>query len=135
MFGNICLSSRLSRPKILSLKNFKVSKIVGNFEEIIKVEVHPSQDLSCSILGISEYNPEYVQLPKHPVPKEDVTGPPSSLFYSQSLLPATHDASKADLTKEDVIEPPSSLFYSPHSQSLLPTPIQGSVIEMESPGL
>ena len=135
MFGNICLSSRLSRPKILSLKNFKVSKIVGNFEEIIKVEVHPSQDLSCSILGISEYNPEYVQLPKHPVPKEDVTGPPSSMFYSQSLLTTAHDAPKADLPKDDVIGPPSSLFYSPHSQSLLPTPIQGSVIEMESPGL
>ena len=76
-----------------------------------------------------------MQLPKHPVPKEDVTGPPSSLFYSQSLLPTAHDASKADLPKEDIIGPPSSLFYSPHSQSLLPTPIQGSVIEMESPGL
>ena len=54
---------------------------------------------------ISEYHHDYPELPKHPVPKEDVTPPGSSLFYQ------------------------------PQPQPILQTILQGSMIEMDPSGV
>ena len=63
----------------------------------------------CSYLfifvGIPEYPHDYPELPKHPVPKEDVSPPGSSLYYQ------------------------------PQPQPILQTILQGSMIEMDPPGM